>query len=125
MALMSEPVYRSTATVQVDQQAAKVLGTEDTDPTAAIQDADRFLQTQVDIIRGRETSMTVIKALKLESVPGAHEALGLDNISAAQSVGHRQDRLLRAIEQGLDVELPIDSRLIRISFESRGRAAIR
>jgi polysaccharide biosynthesis transport protein len=118
-ALMSEPRYRAAATVQIDQQAAKVLGTEDADPTAAIQDADRFLQTQVDIVRGRDMALVVSQKLKLESDPQAAKALGLDPDSLAENKARRRDDLLRAIERSLEVDLPVDSRLIRISVESR------
>ena len=51
--LLTTPVYQSAATIQIEQQAAKVTGTEDNDITAAVQDSDRFLQTQLDIIRSR------------------------------------------------------------------------
>jgi polysaccharide biosynthesis transport protein len=118
-AWMTEPLFRATATVQIDQQAAKVLGTEDSDPSSAIQDADRFLQTQVDIIRGRDMALKVSKALKLDSDAEFEKALGLKSAAGSRSSSQRQDEILRAIDRHLDIDLPVDSRLIRIGFESR------
>jgi polysaccharide biosynthesis transport protein len=118
-AWMSEPSYRATATVQIDQQAAKVLGTEDADPSSAIQDADRFLQTQVDIIRGRDMALKVSKTLKIDGNAAFEKALGIDSSASPANSSRRQDEILRAIDRHLDIDLPVDSRLIRIGFESR------
>jgi polysaccharide biosynthesis transport protein len=119
----AQPRYTATASVQVDQQAAKVLGTEDADPTAAIQDADRFLQTQVDLLHGREMALNVAKTLDLEKDASMAAALGVGPADADQPASRRQDELLRALDRNLDVDLPVDSRLIRISFHSRSAAA--
>src|SRR3546814_14787323 len=49
--ILSTPIFRATSTVQIDQEAAKVLGTEDSNASAAIQDSDRFLKTPTEVDR--------------------------------------------------------------------------
>src|SRR3546814_6722408 len=66
--ILSTPIYRAAATVQIDQEAAKVLGTEDSDTTAAIADSDRFLQTQLQVVRSQSLSQAVAE----EQIGRAH-----------------------------------------------------
>jgi polysaccharide biosynthesis transport protein len=117
-ARLVEPRFRSTATVRIDQQAARVLGTEDADPSAAIQDADRFLQTQVDILRSREMAARVVELLDVYNNAVAQVAIGLDSGSKGWSASRRREETLSAIDRNLSVELPVDSRLIQINFIS-------
>jgi hypothetical protein len=58
--LLIPPTYRARASVQIDQQTTRVLGTEERDPIdGAASDAERFLQTQVDILRSRALAIRV------------------------------------------------------------------
>jgi uncharacterized protein involved in exopolysaccharide biosynthesis len=58
-------VYTARSSVQIDQQERKVLGTEDSDPVAFGTEADRFLQTQVDILTSRAMAKRVSDTLGL------------------------------------------------------------
>src|SRR4051812_44618221 len=42
--LVMDPTYRAIASVEIDQQPVKVLGTEDAEPFGSAQEADRMLQ---------------------------------------------------------------------------------
>ena len=57
--LLMTPRYRADAAVQIDQEAVKVLGTEQSESSASIQDAERFLKTQVDVINSRAVARAV------------------------------------------------------------------
>ena len=59
ISLLLTPIYQAESTVQIDQEAAKVIGTEASELSASIQDSDRFLQTQLDVIRSRTLATTV------------------------------------------------------------------
>ncbi|RZL27691.1 MAG: hypothetical protein EOP64_06630, partial [Sphingomonas sp.] len=48
---LSTPIFRASAKIQIEQQSTKVLQSDDVAPSDASQDADRFLQTQMDIIQ--------------------------------------------------------------------------
>jgi hypothetical protein len=63
--LLTRPTYTAQATIQIDQQTQKVLGTEEMEPIAAGAEADRFLQTQVDIMKSRAAAIKVGEDLNL------------------------------------------------------------
>lgn len=59
-ALLSTRLYQATASVEVRQEAEKVLGTEaDREGPASRLDSERFMQTQLDIIRSRGVAEAV------------------------------------------------------------------
>ncbi|TWJ08624.1 GumC family protein [Altererythrobacter ishigakiensis] len=120
--ILSTPIYRAEATVQIDQEAAKVLGTEDADATASIFDSDRFLKTQLDVIRSRSLAQAVAEDLQLFNNVGFLEQMEIDPSNIQSSVLPREEAerelVLDTIEENLDVTLPIDSRIATISFES-------
>lgn len=120
--LLSTPIYRAQATVQIDQEAAKVLGTEDTNATANIQDSDRFLNTQLDVIRSRALAGRVAEDLKLFDNPAFLEAMNVDpdvspygSLSAEQT---QRELVFKTLSDNLNAYLPIDSRIVTISFDS-------
>jgi len=120
--LLTTPIYRAKATVQIDQQAAKVLGTEDTDLSASIQDSDRFLQTQLDVVRSRSLSLTVAEDLGFLDDPAFLETMGQDpNVEAygALSAGQaKRELVIQIMSDNLGVSLPMDSRVATITFDS-------
>lgn len=120
--ILSTPIYHADATVQIDQEAAKVLGTEDTDSSAAIQDSDRFLKTQLDVIRSRSLAQTVAEDLKLFNNPEFLETMNVDPDAAATSSLPPQEAqrelVLSTLADNLSVSLPLDSRIATISFSS-------
>ena len=60
--------YTATASVQINDQSQRVLGNEvETDQMANNGwDTDRFLQTQVDVLKSRALAERVMKRLRLE-----------------------------------------------------------
>lgn len=127
--ILSTPIFRATSTVQIDQEAAKVLGTEDADATAAIADSDRFLQTQIDVIRSRTLAQSVAEDMQLFNNPLFLEQMNVsaDSIesSALPPEEAQRELVIETLEENLRVSLPIDSRIASISFDSpnRGLAA--
>lgn len=120
--LLTTPIYRATSSIQIDQEAQKVLGTEQSEASASIQDAERFLQTQMDIISSRAVANSVAEELRLYDNPDFLVSMGVDpegvsfpNLSADES---RRELVLTILADNLMVELPADSRLARISFDS-------
>lgn len=113
VALLSTPIYRATASIQIDQQSAKVLGTEDLEPTLSPLEAERFLQTQVDVIRSRSLAERVSKDLRL---PEREEFLNIVGPAADQQ--KLREKVLTTLRDNLSVDLPRNSRVVRISFDS-------
>lgn len=120
--LLSTPIYRADSTVQIDQEAAKVLGTEDTNATAAIQDSDRFLNTQLDVIRSRSLAQAVAEDLKLLNNPKFLETMDVEPDDTPPSgltlQQAQREQVLKVLGDNLHINLPIDSRIVTVSFDS-------
>tara|TARA_B100000678_G_scaffold93270_1_gene77883 strand:- start:550 stop:2712 length:2163 start_codon:yes stop_codon:yes gene_type:complete len=119
--MLTTPQYVATASVQIDQEAARVLDNEqDVQPAANYQDTDRFLQTQIDVLQSRAMAVRVAQRLKLF----ANADQFLSRMQAPElnpSVNH--DRAARAavlglIEENVEATLPRSSRVVSISFTS-------
>lgn len=111
-------IYEAEATVQIEQQATKVLGTEDLEPIASGQEADRFLQTQVDILNSRAMAKRVVDSLGLDKSSRFLNGMGassLEDIGPAE----KSELLLTALQKNLTLTLPRNSRVVGISFSSR------
>lgn len=122
LTLLTTPFYRATATIQIDQEAAKVLGTEQSDVSSSILDTERFLQTQMDIIRSRSVAISVAEELRLFEDVGFLESMDVDPDSASYTnltpEEARRQLVLETMAENLTLDLPTDSRLARVSFDS-------
>ncbi len=122
VSLLSTPIYQARATVQIDQEAAKVIGTESTDLSASIQDSDRFLQTQLDIIRSRGLAATVAEDQNLFGNDAFLEAMEVDpDVEAEGSLSQEEterELVLETLAENFSVSLPIDSRVASVGFTS-------
>ncbi|QYJ06371.1 GumC family protein [Qipengyuania flava] len=126
--LLMVPRYIASSRVMIEQQAEQIIENDTATSPAAYQDADRFLQTQVDIIRSRTLAQQVVEAEGLASdaeffeAQGAElpteedvEGLALDQRGLA---GFRQDLAIDLVQDNMNAGLPLDSRIVTISFES-------
>lgn len=121
-AMLSTPIYRATASVQIDQSTAKVLASEEGDPSQALPDAERFLQTQLDILRSRSQAVKVADDLGLARSNQFLIAMGqppssgtMEGLNATAS---RRERVIRVLMANMSVELPRSSRVAKINFDS-------
>ena len=120
--LLMTPQYLATATVQIDQEAAKGLGTEESAASASIADSDRFLQTQLDVVRSRTVAVRVAEDLSL--FPGTEflERMGangdLEGNSILSADEILREEVLRTLSENLSVSLPLRSRIMTIAFTS-------
>jgi len=122
VSLLLTPRYQASATVQVDSEAAKVLGTEQVDPNAAAQDSERFLRTQLDIIQSRALANTVATSLKLYTDDGFLTAMGQEPTGALPNLSEqasRREQVIAILQNNLFTNLPPDSRVVQITFRSR------
>jgi succinoglycan biosynthesis transport protein ExoP len=112
-------VYQARSSVQIDQQVAKVLGTEDTQPSVSDSDADRFLQTQVDVINSRSMARRVSDSLGLAANDGFLEMMGGRKPKPLAAGEKRADVILDTLQRNLEVDLKRNSRVVGIQFKSR------
>jgi capsular exopolysaccharide synthesis family protein len=122
--VLMRPRFTATASVQIDQQAAKVLGSEDTEPAAQVADADRFLQTQVDVLKSRSLELRVVDALGLQRNDDFVRAMGAKVVTpraGTDPVAAKREQVLTLLENNLKVDLPRNSRVANINFTSPDR----
>ncbi len=125
--LLMVPQYQATSRVLVDQQATEIIDDGNT-PIAPYQDSDRFLQTQVDILRSRTLAMRVVESENLTEreeffqaqgaeLPTAEDAgIAVGNDDALRAL--RRNRAIELLSDATSIALPLDSRVVSIHIES-------
>ena len=123
--MLMTPKYQATTSIQIDQQSTNVLGKADqsaVDPAAAWQDADRFLQTQVDVLKSRAMAIAVMQQLNLAANDDFVQAMGgkaAEEASGFLSLAEtKREQILRILSGNLKIDLPRNSRVASISFTS-------
>ncbi len=76
------PIYRATASVQLEQQSTRVIKDDGVQPEASVNyaDAERFLQTQVDILHSRSLAVRVAERLQLFRGTDFLDAMGVSTV---------------------------------------------
>lgn len=120
--LLTVPVYRAESSIQIDQQVSQVLDTPDVQPVEAVQDVDRFLQTQVGVLESRTLAIRVAETLDLFSGNGFLNAMRVDpDTSTVEKLGaveaHRE-QVIALLRKNLQIALPQESRIAKIAFDS-------
>ncbi|MEZ5682128.1 MAG: polysaccharide biosynthesis tyrosine autokinase [Erythrobacter sp.] len=120
VSFLMTPKFTATATLQIDQEEQRILDAEDKAASAAYQDADRFLQTNVDVLRSRRMAERVADEMGLFNNDDFLDLMNVNppsedepNLELA-----RRDEVLEAIEDNLGINLPQDSRVVRVNFTS-------
>jgi capsular exopolysaccharide synthesis family protein len=110
---LMQPTYRASASIEIDNQPTKVLGTEDFQPVNGQQEADRLLQTQIDILKSRELAERVTDGLNL-----AADDRFLKSEKISPKPGIQREQVIKALRENLIVSLPRNSRVVPVSFDS-------
>lgn len=120
--MLMTPKYTASASIQIDQEADQVLQNQDqVQPAVTYQDADRFLQTQVDVLNSREMAIRVAQALNLFNNPKFFDQMNVAPPKLDASLSREQqlrDAVIKTISDNLSVSLPRDSRVATIAFRS-------
>ncbi|WP_375396495.1 GumC family protein [uncultured Sphingomonas sp.] len=120
--LLATPYYASSASIEVRQEAEKVLGTEaDRESASSRMDAERFLQTQLDIIRSRAVATVVAENLGLFRGDGFLEAMKVNDTKTGRILSEREahrDQVLKVLHDNLSVEYTGDTRIAVLTFTS-------
>lgn len=123
-ALLTTRLYQAAASVEVRQEAAKVLGTEaDQEGQESRSDAERFLQTQLDIIRSRGVADTVAEREGLFKGDTFLDAMRAGDEGAVVPLGmtsseaHRL-RVIQTLQRGMTVRYTGTTRIATIAFTS-------
>lgn len=125
------PIYRATATIQIDREAAKVVKVQDApDITVDSGDDVRFYQTQYDLLRSRSLAEHVVENLDLANAPDflSPKSRSPWNMLVGRIAGNahvtspsydaRRAQAIARVQGGLSIAPVGTSRLVRLSFDS-------
>lgn len=127
---VTTPIYRATATIQIDRRAPKVVKVDAADTSSEIRSDRRFYQTQYDILRSRSLAERVASHLDLGNAasflhPQSHSAWALlwaklfpAKPEVRGSPAQRKARATAMVAGGLGVTPVVGSALVRISYDS-------
>lgn len=123
-ALLTTRLYQATASVEVRQEAAKVLGTEaDQESQDSRADSERFLQTQLDIIRSRAVAEAVAEREGLFNSNAFLEAMRVNDEDAPIPNGMTareaaRARVIKTLRNAMTVRYTGTTRIATLSFTS-------
>ncbi|RZV33664.1 MAG: hypothetical protein EX262_06535 [Sphingomonadaceae bacterium] len=101
--------YTASASVQLEQQTPQIIAAPGLDPEP--EDANRFLQTQLDRVHSKTLALEVAEMIRLSQMPAVQAALGLENPT--------EEEMLETLREGVLADLGLNTRLAQISFTSR------
>jgi succinoglycan biosynthesis transport protein ExoP len=117
--LLTTPKYSAVASVQIDQAADRILESQNSEPAPSNQDADRFLQTQTDVLRSRTMAQRVGQRLGLIGNPSFFEAMGAREPTIGAPLDQiRRDASIDLIYKHISITLRRGSRVAEIEFQS-------
>lgn len=130
MTMLTTPIYRASATVQIERQATRVVNVPGMDPIESPYDFE-FYETQFQLLRSRSMAEKVAADLDPDdpvfavmSAPSPFDkllilALGLGSDSQGSlDIEQRRRLLVGLVRGGLSVEPVAKSRLVKIHFDS-------
>jgi len=118
--MLTPPLFTAESSIQINDQSDQVLG-DDLEGRAAANlnwDVDRFLNTQLDILRSRALAERVTRKLNLAGSKQFFEAMGADPPEANLPEREKREIVLEMLKNGLQVELPPSTRIATIRFTS-------
>jgi len=118
--LVDTPRYTAAVTIQINDSSDRVIGENDdsTARTANPYDTDRFLKTQTDILRSRGLAVRVAHKLKLQGNPEFYSAMEADLPATDTTPLQLREQVIKLLTDNLDIDLPRDSRIVTVAFDS-------
>jgi capsular exopolysaccharide synthesis family protein len=112
--------YQASSTIQINDQGEQVLGDdiEGYNTANAYWDVDRFLNTQLDILRSRGLAMRVAQRLDLFGNDQFFEAMQAPPPGEGMPREARENYVIALLLSGLEVDLPRETRIVTIGFTS-------
>jgi succinoglycan biosynthesis transport protein ExoP len=125
LTVIATPIFRATASLQLEQQSTRVLKSDELQPGSAnVADAERFLQTQVDLLTSRSLAIRVADRLLLFRGTTFLDAMGVKVVpkgTPAEQARKLRERVISTLRNNQQISLPRFSRVVSISFSSRDR----
>ncbi len=119
--LLQTPRYTASSSIQINNQGRAILKNDDEDNSEEVanaSDTERFLKTQTDVLKSRGLAQRVAQKLKLSSNPRFFAAQEAREPAAGTGETVVRDKVTTLLLNSLTVNLPRDSRIVKIGFES-------
>ena len=115
--LLMTPRFSAASTIRVDLEENKIIEGQDLNPAVAAGDTGRYLNTQKRVIESRTMAVRVADRLKLAANNGFFVAMGAkpEGLTTPQ----RQALAAGLLQGNVKVDVPLDSRVVTLSFQSR------
>lgn len=117
--LLTKPIYKASATVQIDPGGSKIV--ESLEPDLGPAEIGRYMNTQGAVIKSRALAYRVVDALKLdrsEALLGDFAVIKPEGLTDKQWVQSRRDAAVGAAQGNVEVDVPFDSRVVTISYKA-------
>jgi len=118
--LLQTPRYTGVATIQINSSSGHLLrkGADDEGGDEGRDDADRFLNTQVDVLKSKGLALRVARKLNLANKEHFFEAERASVPKPGTAPEKVEQSLVSILRNNLEIKLPHDTRIASISFES-------
>lgn len=122
--LITTKRYTATASVQINDQSQRVLGNEiETEPLANNGwDTDRFLQTELDVLKSRAIAERVMTRLQLQGNATFYAQMEATAPGPNAPSAAVRETTLALLRGNMAAKLPRNSRIATITFESTDAA---
>lgn len=123
LTMLMTPMYKATSTVRVAMEGAQVVEGEDyLEPYISSNDIDRQLNTLADVAESRSMALRVVDVLNLadsEDVLGETASQPAPSGLTDEAWAERRRQLAAdAVRGGLKVEVPLESQVLSLTYES-------
>jgi len=117
--MLQTPGYTAQASVQISDSAENVLGDDlgGQANSAASWDVDRYLNTQLDILKSRALAERVARALNLADSERFFRSIGMEGVPEL-SGEVRQQMAVGTLQGNMSTNLPRETRIAQINYES-------
>ncbi|MFA7587234.1 MAG: polysaccharide biosynthesis tyrosine autokinase [Novosphingobium sp.] len=120
--LLTTPIYKASATVQIDPNGNFIVQGQDLSPGVATNEISRYMETQAAVITSRKLAYRVVDALKLTSRPGflpeEDPGSASSQLTPEQKQKRRREMATSILEGNVSVDFPGDSRIVTINYRS-------
>ena len=119
--LLQTPRYTASSTIQINDSSGRILADQGDDSDVlggGGYDTALFLKTQVDVLQSRGLALRVAQKLKLTGNPHFYASQEVPEPEAGASVEATRNAVIGLLRTYLKVNLPRDSRIVTINYES-------
>ena len=126
--MLIAPRYQASARILIEDEGDQIIQGTDLQARSAQFDVERFLQTQEQMIHSIVLAQRVIDSQRLATNPAFFEAFGetmpeMEDIDSGPRIPQvlkamRNEQAVEILRENLRTDLPADSRIVTIAFES-------